>query len=306
MYKVAVIMSTYNGEKYLKEQIDSILAQNNVDVTIYIRDDGSSDRTVDIIKEYMETHDNFRLFIGKNMGVGNSFMQVLYSVDKNNDYYAFADQDDVWLSDKIEKAIEGIKDLEKPALYCSNQILVDGKLNRIGMRYISNPDVSYRQIVCQNKISGCTMVWNKELHGFLSKNEFRPSEDLLRKRIHDVWVAMVASVVGMIKYDIHGYILYRQHESNVVGVKKTNIIKQWMEKIKDPTQRNGRSAICKEVYSRYLEKIVDEKVKSDLNLYGNYRQSYYDRMRLAFDYDLIKKTGESRIGYSMKVLTGLF
>lgn len=306
MHKVAVLMSTYNGEKYLKEQIDSILAQNDVDITIYIRDDGSSDRTVEIIKSYMETHDNFRLYTGENMGVGNSFMQALYGADKDNDYYAFADQDDVWLPDKIKKAIERIKDIAKPALYCSNQVLVDEMLNRIGMRYTSDPDISYKQIMCQNKISGCTMVWNKELHDLLSENERRPSEDLLRRRIHDVWVAMVASVVGDIEYDSNGYILYRQHESNVVGVKKTNIIKQWVQKLKDPTQRNGRSTICKEIYSRYLENIDNSVVKSEIELYGNYRQSHRDRMRLAFDYDLIKKTGESRIGYSMKVLSGLF
>ena len=306
MHRVAVLMSTYNGEKYLKEQIESILAQTDVDVTIYIRDDGSSDRTVEIIKSYMETHNNLRLYIGENVGVGNSFMQVLYGADKDYDYYAFADQDDVWLPNKIIKAIDRIKDCAKPALYCSNQILVDGNLNRIGMRYASDPDTSYKQIMCQNKISGCTMVWNKELQGLLSKDDRRPSADLLRRRIHDVWVAMVASVVGKIEYDSNGYILYRQHESNVVGVKKNNIIKQWAKKIKDPTQRNGRSAICKEIHSRYFEDLDNEKVKSELELYGNYRQSCHDRISLAFNYDLIKNTGESRIGYSIKVLAGLF
>lgn len=78
MSSVAVLMSTYNGEKYLKEQIDSILAQKDVDVTLFIRDDGSSDNTIGICKEYVEKHKNIVLKTGENIGVGNSFMQLVY------------------------------------------------------------------------------------------------------------------------------------------------------------------------------------------------------------------------------------
>lgn len=305
MYRVAVLMSTYNGQKYLKEQIESILAQKGVDITIFIRDDGSSDGTVEIIKNYVKTHDNVRLLIGDNIGVGNSFMEVLYSAEKDNDYYAFADQDDVWLPEKMEEAIDMIKDSTKPALYCSNQILVDKKLNKIGMRFSNDPDVSYKQIMCQNKLSGCTMVWNKKLQDLLSERDRRPSDTLLIRRIHDVWVAMVAAVVGKIIYDSHSYILYRQHESNVVGVKKSNIINQWIQKLKDPTQRNGRSFICREVYLKYGDLIAKE-LKSSLNVYGNYREELQIKRQLLRDKSILAFTGESKLGFSIKVLTNLF
>ena len=101
MDKVAILMSTYNGEKYLDEQIGSILAQEGVDVTLYIRDDGSSDRTAEIIKYYCKRYHNVSFTQGENLGVGNSFMQLVYDAKDVYDYYAFADQDDIWLRDKL-------------------------------------------------------------------------------------------------------------------------------------------------------------------------------------------------------------
>lgn len=95
--KVIVLMSTYNGEKYLKEQIDSILNQVKVEVFLMIRDDGSSDNTIAILKEYERQNRNIKIIKGKNIGVGNSFMQLLYN-SAEAEYYAFADQDDVWVA----------------------------------------------------------------------------------------------------------------------------------------------------------------------------------------------------------------
>lgn len=122
MYKVAVLLSTYNGSKYIKEQIDSILSQEGVNIDIYIRDDGSTDETVNIIYEYKSN--NIFLTEGKNIGVGNSFMELLYSVPEIYDYYAFADQDDIWSEKKIRIAIEVLQK-NKKHLYASNQELID-------------------------------------------------------------------------------------------------------------------------------------------------------------------------------------
>lgn len=100
---VQVVMSTYNGEKYLKEQIDSILSQEGVDVRLYIRDDGSSDRTTDILASYQE-HKNVKIEKGNNLGFAKSFLTALDECDEA-DYYAFSDQDDVWEKDKLSTAI---------------------------------------------------------------------------------------------------------------------------------------------------------------------------------------------------------
>ena len=96
MDKVAVLLSAYNGEKFLCEQIDSIMNQQNVDLDLYIRDDGSSYRTQEYLKQYVEQNDSIHLQNGCNLGVANSFMSLLYNVPNHYDYYAFADQDDIW------------------------------------------------------------------------------------------------------------------------------------------------------------------------------------------------------------------
>ena len=305
MYKVAVLMSTYNGEKYLREQIESILAQKDIDLKLYIRDDGSSDSTIQIVREYLCKTDKITLNIGANVGVGNSFMQLVYDCPDDYDYYAFADQDDVWLPEKIIRAINKIAENKTPVLYCSNQIVVDKNLNKIGMRHIQLPDISYQQIMCQNKITGCTMVWNRALQELLADKYRRPSTALLKNRIHDVWVAMVSSVIGEIIYDNEGYILYRQHESNVVGVRKTNIFKQWTEKINDASKRNGRSSLCKEVYEKYKDLIMNESIKKQLDIYSYYTSNIKYKKAMLADKEIIKHTNESQLEYQLKVLFNL-
>ena len=100
-------MSTYNGERYLREQIDSILQQIDVEIELIIRDDGSNDGTVQIIEEYASKYPCISYYCGDNVGVGKSFMELLKNAP-TADYYAFSDQDDVWLKDKLIRAVKAI------------------------------------------------------------------------------------------------------------------------------------------------------------------------------------------------------
>lgn len=306
MHNIAVAMSTYNGELYIKEQINSILQQKNVKVDLFIRDDGSKDKTLEILKSYAKKWNNIHVIKGDNLGVGNSFMELLYSIGCEYDYYAFADQDDVWLPDKLSQGIVKIKDSDIPLLYVSNQILVDKNLNRLRMRFEVPPGISYKQILCNNSVSGCTMVWNKELQELLIDINRRPTADLLKNRIHDVWVVMVASVVGKIIYDKNSCILYRQHENNVVGVKKNSIIKQWIKKLMDSSKRNGRSILCKEIYKKFGDIIFDTNCKQSLDIYGNYQNDWRKKIQLLRNTDITNYTGESVLGLRMKILLNLF
>ena len=147
--QVCVLMSTYNGENYIVEQINSILKQINVTVELIIRDDGSSDNTSSIIRKFENDYSNILFIQGENVGVGRSFMELLKYAPES-DYYSFADQDDVWLEDKLCRAVNMIKELENegvdncrhqilPVLYSSNQILVDENLNKYGIRFESEP-----------------------------------------------------------------------------------------------------------------------------------------------------------------------
>lgn len=301
---VAVVMSTYNGQRFLRKQIDSIMNQKRIAVSLYIRDDGSKDNTVSIIKKYKEN--NIHLIKGQNVGVGNSFMNCLYSAPRNFDYYCFADQDDIWDEDKISTAIDKIKDVMHPALYCSNQRLVDAEGNTIGHRYENGekPDLRPMKILNQNQATGCTMVWNRQLNELLVDKKRRPSKELLVKRIHDAWVAMVASVVGELIYDKNAHIAYRQHENNVVGIRKENILKVWHEKLHNKSLRNGRSALATEIFSKYSD-LNDSQLMQHLEEISMCK-GLKSKVRLIQRGYIFGYSGESRLSISLKVLIGLY
>ena len=303
--QVAVLMSTYNGEKYIREQIDSILSQIKVNVTLFIRDDGSTDSTVKIITQYTEKYSNIKLWVGENIGVGNSFMQLLYSLTDEFDYYSFSDQDDIWLNEKLERAIEKISKNTVPTLYVSNQILVDKNGRKLGMRYVQKPDLSYMQTLSNNKATGCTMLWNKALNDRLTDINARPSKILLDNRIHDVWISAVAGLIGEIVYDQNGYILYRQHENNVVGVKKITVfgtLKSQIEKLVGKKPRNGRSMLAYELIKGYPE----TKYENLLVACANSKQYRNKWIIIHSRKEIIKHTNESQIGFALKVLMNFF
>lgn len=307
MHKAAVLLSTYNGERYLREQLDSILAQTGVELTLYIRDDGSSDRTVEIIEEYQKEHSCLVFSGGDNLGVGNSFMQLVYDAPDDFDYYAFSDQDDIWLENKLIKAIETIKDRKGPVLYTSNQLLVDGRGNEIAMRHRTAPDTSYMQILCSNLLSGCTMVWNRPLQTILKDEKRRPSRMLLEKRIHDVWVAMVAAVTGEIVFDPDAYIMYRQHENNVVGVRKTGLLNEWQKKLQRPELRNGRSGLAEAVIRCDADLISSEEAAARLRRYASCNDSVRTKIDVTKEAKLISRySGEPALHVAAKALLGLF
>ena len=302
--RVAILMSTYNGEKYLQEQMNSLIKQTGVMVEIFIRDDGSRDSTVDLLKDYSDKNANIHLTIGKNVGVGNSFMSLVGSVSDNFDYYAFSDQDDIWLDDKLSKAIAMISKNEGPELYCSNQILVDSSGKEIGVRFGKTPDLSPEKILVHNKATGCTMVWNRDLQKILST--FLPSEQLLINRIHDVWVAIVASVCGNITYDENSYILYRQHENNVVGAKESvglEVLREKIKKFKNKDLQNGRSLLAKEVVKLFPVETSNNRMLC----MAAAAKTFVGKKKIIKNYkDFISCSGEKKIDFIIKVVFGMF
>lgn len=300
--KVAVVMSTYNGEKYIIEQIESILAQKDVEIYLYVRDDGSSDGTQKILTEYSQKYDNITVDFGCNVGVGNSFMNALYAVPDLFDYYALADQDDIWCEDKLIQAI-GMLQSSGKVLYASNQENVDESGNSLGLRYDENTDIRLDpfHIILRNKIAGCTMVFTRGLFEKLVAKNSRPSNELLYNRIHDVWIAAAASVCGGIVYDERSFIKYRQHGNNVVGAYDGGLkkgIKSKITKVFHKEQRNGRSMLARELVRCFdsakdfpLVVMCANAKKRQLWKHGKKIRSY---------------TGESSIGYFCKILLGLF
>ena len=301
--RIAVLMSTYNGEKYIKEQIDSILAQRDTDVTLFVRDDGSTDATKDIVREYAKSHKNIHLYCdGKNLRPGKSFLKLLCYVVKYKepfDYYAFSDQDDIWLEDKLIRGAEAIEDIEGPALYCSNQILyIDGKRERL--RLDSVPEITLMTHITQNKMYGCTMVLNHELASLIESCK-KPGNDLLLARNHDAWTILLALAVGKVVYDNDSYILYRIHDKNVVGVRDKTFM-QRLTRFAHQSVRNLRSNSA-----RYLLRALGETDFEDreyIELMAFYRNSLKNRLMLIKNADVCKSADESRLVFAAKVIIG--
>lgn len=223
---IAILLSTYNGEKYIKEQIESILKQDFHNFELFLRDDGSTDSTRSIIQHYVSRYSNVHFLKDvDNVGAAISFMALLKYVEA--DYYMFCDQDDVWIKDKVSKSILKIKELEIkkyiPVLVFSDAKVVDEKLNILSESFwkynkafpqilFSNPEF----ISVFNCSPGCTMIFNHELKKHLTDY----NGDIL---MHDWYILIKAFQVGIVDYINEPLMLYRQHSQNVVGAHKISI-----------------------------------------------------------------------------------
>ena len=192
MEKVCVLMSTYNGEKYLKEQLDSILNQNSIIVDILIRDDGSTDKTLNILDEYNKKYNNIRYYTGENLKSAKSFLDLLFTAGEY-DYYSFSDQDDVWDRDKLLVAVSKLK--EGYNLYGCKKKIVNSNLEPLNKEDEIPSSLKLGNVILRCRISGCTMVFNRELRNYLLKC----SPKIIS--MHDSWVLKVAVSTGKVFYD---------------------------------------------------------------------------------------------------------
>lgn len=296
--KVAVLMSTYNGKKYIEEQILSILSQSNIHVQLIIRDDGSTDGTQDIIKRYSYCLENVKFIQGnENLGPGMAFMTLLKNCFSNiYDYYAFADQDDIWHPNKLSKAVEKLMLLDKPVLYCSNQtIYKDGK--ELGLRFDNTPDLSLIGHISKNALSGCTMVFNSTLAKIIVDKPLPPKK-LLQYRMHDAIVFLIALLNGEVIYDENSYINYRIHATNTVGLKKINIFFRTRRFLKHDAKNIRKNS------ARYLLDYfpVEKKDKEILEEIANYQRSFKERYKLLCDTRFYHESGENKILFWIKIL----
>jgi glycosyltransferase involved in cell wall biosynthesis len=218
--KVAILLSTYNGEKYLDEYLHCLSAQEWCDITLIVRDDGSSDKTLQILKRNQGIS-NFSFLIlpsDDNLGPAQSFFRLLVEAGDGFEYYAFSDQDDVWLPEKISRAVNKLEPVSKnvPALYCSRLEYVDEDLNHLQWSRIPRR-IGFGNAIVENIATGCTTVINK------SARELILSCIPLKCLMHDWWCYLVVSCFGQIVFDGHPGIKYRLHSSNRIGAATTFI-----------------------------------------------------------------------------------
>lgn len=267
MKTVLVIMSTYNGEEYITTQIESILSQEQVSVSLLIRDDGSYDNTKKIIKEYINKGYPVRLIEGDNVGWRASFSKAIDSAD-NSDYYALADQDDFWFSDKLISGIRLMDDIKGPVLYRGRSYIADNDLNNTNQVFQDIPVISPTKSLFQNFCQGCTLIFNKKL---LDLYKLHPIESVS----HDIWIPIIANFTGVIVDDKTPHMLYRVHQSNATA--GMNVAKTWKKRYyglisKTPNSYNYNYGLI--LYRYYSSFISKEKIRiceevSNLNNFIN-------------------------------------
>jgi len=273
---VAICMSTYNGEKYLEEQLKSLFSQTYSNIKIYVRDDGSSDKTKEILCKYKE-----KITIvesTKNLGVVQSFMQLLKYVE-NADYYAFCDQDDIWLPNKIERAVEKLEENNNqiPTMYFSDYDYCDENMNYISRSAINKNGPSFQNALVECISLGMNMVINHNLRDILVKNKIE------KAMYHDWIIYLISSAIGNIIYDREVSVKYRRHGNNV-STANQNFIQFQIWRIKQIFKKSYFKQLKEQLIE--FEKIYKEQLKPEdkklLSLFTKKNYSFINAMKKVF------------------------
>ncbi len=215
---VAILMATYNGSLYLKEQLASFKEQSYCDWSLWVSDDGSTDNTKSLINEFAGTLNNksIQLFEGPQKGFAANFLSLICNPSLRADAYAYSDQDDIWLGDKIERAIKFLSSIpvETPGLYCSRTQYVDLDNNLIGQSIPYSKPAIFANAIIQNIAGGNTMVINDAARKLLLQ-----AGSIVDIELHDWWTyLLVTGSGGKVYFDQQPSVRYRQHPNNLWGM----------------------------------------------------------------------------------------
>ena len=224
MIKTNVLLASFNGIQFLRDQIQSIAEQENAYVSLFIADDGSMDGSIDAIESLQATGAIKHIYFVKtlpNQGAAKAFLSllataVLHPATTDNDLFAFCDQDDVWYSDKLIKASSAIEifDQQLPVLYGGRTRLVNSDLKHIGYSPLFKRLPSFKNALVQSLMGGNTMVFNYTAAKLIAPD----LNQLLHVSMHDWWAYQIVSGVGgVVIYDESPFIKYRQHGNNLLG-----------------------------------------------------------------------------------------
>ena len=260
--QIAILLATFNGCRFLPAQIDSILQQSIRSWSIWVSDDGSVDGTLAVLQGYQAAigGDRLHIFRGPQKGFSRNFLSLVCNPVIEADFFAFADQDDVWLPDKLQHATAVLKSCpeDRPALYCSRTLIIDGFGVRQGQSLLKQVKPSFGNALIQNIASGNTMVFNAAARQLLMKAG--PDVDVFA---HDWWVYLaVKAVGGIVIFDPVPRVEYRQHGDNQVGATLT--LPQLMRRTQ--LDRNGhlRSTFRRNIAA--LERILGQMTPENLSL----------------------------------------
>ncbi len=295
---LTVLLATYNGEKYLKEQIESLLSQTYSDFQILIHDDGSTDGTMAIINSYMTKYpEKIKYLEGEKCGGAcQNFSFMLSKCD--SEYIMFCDQDDVWFPDKIEITMDSMREAERispnlPVLVHGDLTVTDGDLNVIDKSFfhfqsINGKRATFSHLLVQNYVTGCTVMINRNLK---DKCGEIPRECAM----HDWWLALVCSLFGEIVFINRPLLYYRQHEGNKVGAKVSHgigYIKRKLMNFGEMRDNYLKTYVQARILrTRYIKDNVSPENLKILNAYCNMSElGKIGRIKIMRRYDFRKST----------------
>ena len=300
---VCILLSTYNGELYLDEQLESLIRQEGVDIHILVRDDGSKDTTGDIVRRWQTTHPSIIDFVqGENVGFAMSFTHLLQEAVNRYptvEYFAFCDQDDVWLPKKMQK---NVKKLEKeakdiPVAYCSNTCLVDSNLRFMRMGWKKGEaHLTKERALIQSFAIGCTMVFNRRAVDVYVSH----LPEVIK--VHDFLMYQLCMFLGKVIYDENSYILYRQHGNNQIG--KPGFWKRWQRRW---ASGNYKKHTLELQNYRFLKAYKDLLSVDDIGLISQiafYQRSLFTKLALLFNCKIRYTRLGNNFFYMLKIIIG--
>lgn len=294
-------MSTYNGAKYLKEQITSIMEQENVDISITIRDDGSKDNTVQIIEEMQATYpDKIRLIKSENRGYKVSFALLLELARDDVDYYAFADQDDIW---KKEKTIRGIEKIQQGyELYVCSVENVDDNLKHISLNDITTGVQSLKSDFIRHRFAGCTMLFTNKVRK-VAYDVVVNKKECENMPSHDFIVSTVAYLLGNVYVDGESYILHRRTGESLTSRGKGLMNRIRTEgKVVFKGENECISLASMLLRCKYI--VFKESDKAFLLKIQKYKSSFYNKFKLIIDNNFTNGIKICDIETKFKILIG--
>jgi glycosyltransferase involved in cell wall biosynthesis len=220
----AILLSTFNGDRFLRAMLDSVAAQIGVNLILYWRDDGSNDSSVQLVRSYRDRIDLREVPGLERLGPSASFLSLLRKAASHHASFHFADQDDVWEPRKVAHAHHVVTQNEMPALFHCRQQLIDYNGRPLKLSRLSGPG-SFKNALCENIAVGCTVALNQSAARLVAKDN--PKQALM----HDWWAYIVVSAVGRIEYDSNPWTQYRQHSQNAVGGTQ-GFFRDWYKRVR--------------------------------------------------------------------------
>ena len=301
--KIAVLLSAYNGEEYLHTQIDSILDQQvDCDLSLIVRDDGSSDGTAAIIKKDYNRPD-VTLIAGENVGFVKSFMELLTYAHENlseYDYFALSDQDDRWDADKLQVAVDKIrKDGRKtPLLYGCLSRLTDNQLNPYKQTDRSGRVITFFNSIIQNFLPGHTYVMNRALLELVFDG------DPEKIYAHDHFILNAAVLSNGLIYDETSHADYRQHEGNTLGA--TNNLFAWLIKNFNRLKRgDGEKQLVQTHYiCEKFSSLMKENEEREMERFFNSRKNLFSRVKYIGKTKLYRQKSSENLVFKIHYILG--